>query len=550
MLEHDTLMAYLDQWAEEKPHEIWLRDLKSEGSDDYSWSESRRQIYAVAAALERRYDKDTKILLLSRNRAHWFFADLSIMASGNVSVGLFTTLNADVAQYIAEFSEAKAIFVGEAENWSSVRAVLSDDIDIISLPGVGIPEASLSWDQLVAEGNGERPAFQPKHDDMIALIFTSGTTGRPKGVIQTHDSNVIPIRRGSEFLGIEAEPSYFSYLPLSHLAERQVIEFTALCRGAPVSFNEALVHLGRDMQRTRPTFFFGAPRVWEQLQQAVIAKFGGREAFDSAQAADPQKMAVTVKAALGLDRCEFHLTGSAPLPAPLMTWWDSVGISLMEGFGQTEAMSLIISREGERRLGSLGKALPGVDIKITDEGELAIRADGCTPGYYKQPEKTAELIQDGWLHTGDRFRQDEDGFLYLTGRIKEYFKTIQGKFVAPTPIEAQFAGNKHVEQQCLLGLGMTKTVIVAVVSQTMRNAPKTEIEASVLQTLETINATLDKHARMGGAILSYEPWSIENGVLTPTLKIKRDQISERFEHYAARLAVASAEQKTLLVEWH
>jgi long-chain acyl-CoA synthetase len=261
-------------------------------------------------------------------------------------------------------------------------------------------------------------------------------------------------------------------------------------------------------------------------------------------------MAVAVKAALGLDRCEFHLTGSAPLPAPLMTWWDGVGISLMEGFGQTEAMSLIISREGERRLGSLGKALPGVDIKITDEGELAIRADGCTPGYYKQPEKTAELIQDGWLHTGDRFRQDEDGFLYLTGRIKEYFKTIQGKFVAPTPIEAQFADNKHVEQQCLLGLGMTKTVMVAVVSQTMRNAPKTEIEASVLQTLETINATLDKHARMGGAILSYEPWSIENGVLTPTLKIKRDQVSERFEHHAARLAVASAEQKTLFVEWH
>ena len=232
MLEHDTLMAYLDQWAAEKPDEIWLRDLKGEGSDDYTWSESRRQIHAVASALEARYARDTKILLLSHNRAHWFFADLSIMASGNVSVGLFTTLNADVAQYIAEFSEAKAIFVGNAENWPKVREVLSADVDIISLPGVDVPEASLTWDQLVAEGDGQSPSFVPKHDDMIALIFTSGTTGRPKGVIQTHDSNIIPIRRGSEFLGIEAEPSYFSYLPLSHLAERQVIEFTALCRGA------------------------------------------------------------------------------------------------------------------------------------------------------------------------------------------------------------------------------------------------------------------------------------------------------------------------------
>ena len=550
MLEHDTLMAYLDQWATEKPDEIWLRDLKADGSDDYTWSESRRQIHAVATALESRYDRDTKILLLSHNRAHWFFADLSIMASGNVSVGLFTTLNADVAQYIAEFSEAKAIFVGNAENWPKVRDVLSADVDIISLPGVDVPEASLTWDQLVAEGDGRSPSFVPKHDDMIALIFTSGTTGRPKGVIQTHDSNIIPIRRGSEFLGVEAEPIYFSYLPLSHLAERQVIEFTALCRGAPVNFNESLEVLGRDMQRTRPTFFFGAPRVWEQLQQAVIAKFGGREALDAAQAADPEKVSAGVKAALGLDRCEFHLTGSAPLPAPLMEWWDSMGIALMEGFGQTEAMSLIISRDGQRRLGSLGKAIPGVDIKITEEGELAIKADGCTPGYYKQPDKTAELIQDGWLHTGDRFKQDEDGFLYLTGRIKEYFKTIQGKFVAPTPIEAQFADNKYVEQQCLLGLGMTKTVMVAVVSETMRGARKTDIEASVLATIEAINEGVDKHARMGGAILSYEPWSIENGVLTPTLKIKRDRVAEHFGAGAAELAVASAESKALLVAWN
>ena len=287
-MEHDTLLAYLDQWAEEKSDEIWLRDFKGEASDDYSWRESRRQIHGVASALEQRFDKDTKILLLSKNRAHWFFADLAIMASGNVSVGLFTTLNADVAQYIAEFTESKAIFVGEAENWDRVKEVLADDVTVISLPGVDIPEATLTWDQLLSEGEGQSPRHVPKHDDMIALIFTSGTTGRPKGVIQTNDSNVIPIRRGAEFLAIEADPIYFSYLPLSHLAERQVIEFTSLCHGAPVSFNESLEFLGRDMQRTRPTFFFGAPRVWEQLQQAILAKFGGREAFDTARAADPE----------------------------------------------------------------------------------------------------------------------------------------------------------------------------------------------------------------------------------------------------------------------
>jgi long-chain acyl-CoA synthetase len=197
----------------------------------------------------------------------------------------------------------------------------------------------------------------------------------------------------------------------------------------------------------------------------------------------------------------------------------------------------------------LGKAAPGVDIKITEEGELAIRADGCTPGYYKQPDKTAELIQDGWLHTGDRFRQDEDGFLYITGRIKDYFKTLQGKFVAPTPIEAQFADNPYVEQQCLVGLGMNKTMMVAVVSETMRDAPRDVIEASVRATLSQLNEEVEKHARMGGAILTYEPWSIENGVLTPTLKIKRDQISDRFGEEAAAMAIESAESKTLVIRW-
>jgi long-chain acyl-CoA synthetase len=303
------------------------------------------------------------------------------------------------------------------------------------------------------------------------------------------------------------------------------------------------------MQRTRPTFFFGAPRVWEQFQQAVLAQFGGADAFDRALLADPQVVSSNVKAALGLDRCEFHLTGSAPLPMPLMAWWDSVGIALMEGFGQTEAMSLIISREGQRRLGALGKPLPGVDIKITEAGELAIRADGCTPGYYKQPDKTAELIQDGWLHTGDRFRQDQDGFLYITGRIKDYFKTIHGKFVAPTPIEALFAENSCVEQQCLVGMGMAKTVMIAVVSESMRATPPEAIEVSVTSTIRSMNASLEKHARVAGVILTYTPWTIESGVLTPTLKIKRDQIADRFGDAAAAMATESAEKKQILVQW-
>ena len=190
-----------------------------------------------------------------------------------------------------------------------------------------------------------------------------------------------------------------------------------------------------------------------------------------------------------------------------------------------------------------------VEYKITEEGELAVRADGCTPGYYKQPEKTAELIRDGWLHTGDKARVDEDGFLYITGRVKDYFKTIQGKFVAPPPIEGQFAENVFVEQQCLMGRGFSKTVMVAVLTEGARSADRASVEASIHDSVTAINGSVEKHARIGAVILSEEPWSIENEILTPTLKIKRDKIDGEFGELGERLARESAEQGQVLLHW-
>ena len=222
----------------------------------------------------------------------------------------------------------------------------------------------------------------------------------------------------------------------------------------------------------------------------------------------------------------------------------------MEGFGQTEAMGVILSSHEHRRIGSIGKPIGEVQYKITDEGELAIKADGCTPGYYRQEDKTAELIRDGWLHTGDKVRVDEDGFIYITGRVKDYFKTIQGKFVAPPPIEGAFAKNPHAEQQCLLGRGFSKTVMVAVLTAEAQSSPEQEVEDSILSTIREINQDIEKHARIGAVIVSREPWSVENEVLTPTMKIRRDKVEEQFAELAEQLARTSAEQRELLLHWH
>ena len=499
-MECQTLTEQLAHWAQECPERVWLRDLSEAGETPYSWSEAQDQVLAAAAALEKKLGSGQSMALLSKNRAHWVLADLAIIASGNISVPLFTTHTATTAEYILGFTETKVLFLGETSNWDAVKAVLPKDVLIITLPGVNCDIDHITWDSLVTAGSGDHPAHKASASDLISLVFTSGTTGMPKGVIQTHESNLIPVRRGTEAFASRPDSRFFSYLPLSHIAERQIVEY-----GSMVACGE--------------------------LEQ------------------DAEGISTMVLGGLGLTEVDYCLTAAAPTPPALIHWWEKLGLKLCEGFGQTEAMSLIVTKVDDRRIGSIGKPISGVEVKISDIGELLIRAEGCTPGYYQQPEKTAELWQNGWLHTGDKAYVDDDGFIFITGRVKDYFKTIQGKFVAPPPIEGLFANNSHAEQQCLLGRGFSKTVMVTVLSEAAKGLDRQVVEASVLDTIASINTEVEKHARIGAVIISSEHWTIENEILTPTLKIRRERVEAVFAEKAEQLARESAEQGKVLAHW-
>jgi len=548
-MQYSTLTEQARYWALTQPDKIWMRECRSDGAIDYRWQPTVAEIDAVAAWLEQHFGHSQRMALLSRNRAHWVMADLAIIHSGNIAVPLFTTHTASTAEYILDFTQSKVLFLGETSNWEAVKDVLPDDLSIICLPGVECEQADYHWNAIVAESGHRAPGYAPKVDDTVSLVFTSGTTGLPKGVIQTHASNLIPIRRNQySFTSIE-QPRFFSYLPLSHIAERQIVEYSSVNSGGEIWFNESLETLARDLASCRPHIFFGPPRVWEQLRQSVTAKFGGAEALGAALERDRNAVQQMVLGALGFDQIEYCLAAAAPTPPPLIHWWDSVGLSLCEGFGQTEAMGLIITDPKDRRIGSVGKVAGEVEVKIGDNDEMLIRAEGCTPGYYEQPDKTAELWQDGWLHTGDKIRIDDDGFIFITGRVKDYFKTIQGKFVAPPPIEGMYADNPHSEQQCLLGRGYSKTVMISVLNEPARALESSVVEESARATVVQINSAIEKHARIGAVILSSIPWTIENEVLTPTLKIRREEVEARFGEVAERLAREAAEQHTVLVHW-
>ena len=548
-MECQTLTEQLAHWAQECPERVWLRDLSEAGETPYSWSEAQNQVLAASAALEKKLGSGQSMALLSKNRAHWVLADLAIIASGNISVPLFTTHTATTAEYILGFTETKVLFLGETSNWDAVKAVLPKDVLIITLPGVSCDIDHITWDSLIKAGLGDHPAHKASASDLISLVFTSGTTGMPKGVIQTHESNLIPVRRGTEAFASRPDSRFFSYLPLSHIAERQIVEYGSMVACGEIWFNESLETLLRDLPACKPNIFFGPPRVWEQLQQAVLGKVGGQEALDTLLEQDAEGISTMVLGGLGLTEVDYCLTAAAPTPPALIHWWEKLGLKLCEGFGQTEAMSLIVTKVDDRRIGSIGKPISGVEVKISDIGELLIRAEGCTPGYYQQPEKTAELWQNDWLHTGDKAYVDDDGFIFITGRVKDYFKTIQGKFVAPPPIEGLFANNSHAEQQCLLGRGFSKTVMVTVLSEAAKGLDRQVVEASVLDTIASINTEVEKHARIGAVIISSEHWTIENEILTPTLKIRRERVEAVFAEKAEQLARESAEQGKVLAHW-
>ncbi len=547
---HTTLLEYVDSFYDECPQRIWLRDRKGDEFTEWSWSDAHAEINAAAAWFERRYEaSQANIALLSRNRAHWMLADLAIIGSGNVTIPLFTTLAASTAEYIFDFTEAQVLILGETDNWSTVRAVLRDSMDIVTLPGVDIDAPHTRWEDIVSECAGLEPQYKAKHDDLLSIVFTSGTTGVPKGVMQTHDSFLVPMRRAQKYFDLRANPRFLSYLPLSHIAERQLVMVQSLLLAGMVTFNEALETLLRDMGDTKPNFFFGAPRVWEQLQQGILAQFGSQEALDTAMAKDRDAVGLRVRTTLGLDDTDYLLTAGAPTPPALIEWYEQLGLQLMEGYGQTEINAVACNTPEHRKIGSIGRVGDEVEIKISEDGELLFKAEGTAVGYYKMPEKSAETFVDGWVHSGDKGHVDDDGFVYLTGRVKDYFKTIHGKFVAPTPIENSFAENEWTAQICLLGRGYSKTVMVCVLSDIAQKQDRSVIEKALLEQAADINRNVDKHAQVGAVIMSTEPWTIENAMLTPTLKIRREEVEGRFGERARELAHEAAVEGEIRLEW-
>ncbi|MBK7407514.1 MAG: AMP-binding protein [Saprospirales bacterium] len=523
-----TPLEMLYKWERERPAEIYLRQPINGTWHEWTWQQAGQEVRKMAAALQAMdLPPDTSIGLISKNCAHWLLADLAIMMAGHVSVPLYPNLHAATLQQILVHSNAKVLFVGKLDDWASMRSGLPDGVRGIAFPFYTEPGYE-TWDELVQgvkpmEGNIVR-----KPTDIATIIYTSGTTGMPKGVVHSFHNFAYVTSLAVDRVKLNYNDRFFSYLPLSHIAERVLVEMCGLYTGGTTSFAETLESFPKNLADSEPTVFLGVPRIWTKFQQGILKKLPqGRLAILLAIPVVNSLIRKKVKHGLGLGKATNILTGAAPTPTSLLRWFKRLGIHIQEAYGMTENVSYSHVTLNEKiKIGYVGAPMPGVEAKLGEDNEVLIRHDGMMLGYFKEPEMTKEMFLDGWLRTGDEGYIDPDGFLKITGRVKDLFKTDKGKYVAPSPIEMKMVANKDLDQVCVVGNHLPQPIALIVLSEFALAKTKEELVESLEETLDIVNGKLDHHEKLNKVVIMKEGWSVENELLTPTLKIKRNEVEK------------------------
>ncbi|WP_440973144.1 AMP-binding protein [Pseudomonas koreensis] len=506
-----------------------------------TWADVGHQARCAAHWLRaRELPQGSHIALISKNCAHWIIADLAIWMAGHVSVPLYPNLTADSVNQVLTHSESVLAFIGKLDDWPGMSKGIPPGLPTISLPLHPPGEFDFSWNDL-QKSSPIQDDPRPAGEQLATIIYTSGTTGLPKGVMHSFANLGFATTHGTQLFGLNENDRLLSYLPLCHVAERMFVELASIYTGQTVFFAESLDTFITDLQRARPTAMFGVPRIWTKFQMGVYGKIPAQRLdFLLGLPWIGKRVGHKVLAGLGLDALRVALSGAAPVPQTLLSWYQKLGLDVLEVYGMTESCGYShICLPGQYKQGWIGKPCPEVEVRIDESGEVQVRSQANMLGYFKEPQKTAEtLTEDGFLRTGDKGEQDAEGRLRLTGRLKEIFKTSKGKYVAPAPIENRLAVHSRIEQVCVVGDGLSAPLGLCVLSTVNQDEGRASLHSSLEKLLEEVNAALDKHERLRRLVVVKDSWAVENGFLTPTLKIKRNVIEDtygaRFEEWSAR----------------
>jgi long-chain acyl-CoA synthetase len=531
-------------------------------------------------------ERGDRVAIMAESRPEWVLADLATLTHGAVLVPIYPTLSAPQARFILRDCGARVVIVSTAEQLEKIRSIqpqlpdVQTVVVIDNVPGPGV----LTLEELAQRGHGRMvgewgvgrqfrdEAREIAPADLATIIYTSGTTGEPKGVMLTHENLVANLYAGAEALDVGPDDSAVSFLPLSHAFERMVSYIYLFC-GVTIVFAESLETIGRDVAAVKPTLFTGVPRVYEKIHARIVEKARSgstvkRRLFDwaagvasrrgrallggrtpgpglSAQAALADRLVFSkIRAGVG-GRLRYLVSGSAPLPVPVAEFFFGVGLPIVEGYGLTEtAPILTVNPPAAPRAGTVGKAVRGVELRIADDGEILARGPNIMTGYYNRPDATAEVLRDGWFHTGDIGSLDADGYLSITDRKKDLLVTSGGKKIAPQPLESALKQSPLVAEAIVLGDRRRYAVALIVPDFAALErrvtapggaaVPRTElvtrpdVVALYQEAVDELNRDLAQYERIKRFGLLPRELSIEGGELTPTLKVKRKVIEEQW----------------------
>jgi long-subunit acyl-CoA synthetase (AMP-forming) len=509
---------------------------------DYTWQETMRQARSMAAYLQAQNLKPgDRVAILSKNCAHFIMAELAIWMAGGTTVAIFPTESGETIRFVLDHSEASFLFVGKLDTWPLQVPFVPASLPCIAFP-LAPSNTYTKWDDVVSQTSPIVGDIARAPSDLAMIMYTSGSTGQPKGVMHNFEriseaSDGI-VKTLIENLGDRDDNRILSYLPLAHVFERAWVGASSLTHGRThVYFAESLDTFIQDLNRAKPTMFISVPRLWLKFQQGVFSKMPPAKL--NLLLSIPLLGGVVRKKilkGLGLDHVILAGSGSAPIPAELIVWYRKLGLNLLEGYAMTEDFAY--SHNSTTKInapGCVGVPLEGVEAKISPEGEILVKSPGQMVGYYKRPDLDAEsFTADGFFKTGDQGSQRADGLLKITGRVKELFKTSKGKYVAPAPIENKLNVHPMIEMSIVSGVSQSAAYAMVVLAEDIRpkmNDPqvRADVETQLAEHLEKVNGELVEYEKLRMLVIANEAWSIENGYLTPTMKIKRSRIEASVE---------------------
>jgi len=553
----ETIIQYFYKQEASNPKKPFLHQPFGETWETYNWSEVGQMARKLATHIHSKGLKPkSHIGLVSKNCREWIIADIAIMMAGHVSVPFFPTLTGDQIAEVLEIGDVDLLFVGKTEVWPDMKTGVPADMPIIKFPHYDANDKidrGDDWDDIMKNVEPMQGYPTADIDDLWTIVFTSGTTGTPKGVMLNFSAPYSLLKDTEEYNALELSQSgdnrFFSFLPLNHIAERSIVENSSITYGGEIFFTESLARFADNLQYAKPTVFFAVPRIWTKFMLKILDKMPQKKLDTLLKIPILSSMVKKkIKTGLGLHNSRANVSGAAPIPQSTKDWFAKIGLPIAEGYGMTEnCAACTFMKVDEAKPGSVGRPQGSAEIMIAPETqEILMKAPYVMTGYYKSPEKTAETLKDGWLHTGDQGKIDSDGYLFITGRVKDTFKTSKGEFIVPSKIEEKFSENSDIEQLCLLGLGVPQPVLTVVPSEIGLQKSKEDLIESLCATLDAANKDLPNYERVSTIVVVKEPFSIENGTLTPTLKVKRSKINELYRDRL--LADCECDEKVIFEE--